>query len=81
MLPKPQGSKLFLVKRIQIPTAPENQTASGRGPNVSIAGSFFCIDSFANYTFTSPFSFSSAAENGPFLFWFRWVLPSCGGVV
>jgi hypothetical protein len=33
------------------------------------------------YTFTSPFSFSSAAENGPFFFWFRWVLPSCGGVV
>ena len=23
------------------------------------------------YTFTSPFSFSSAAKNGPFFFWFR----------
>jgi hypothetical protein len=78
---KPQGSELLLVKRIQIPTAPERQTASGRGPNVSIAGSFFCIHSIATYTFTSPFSFNSAAENGPFFFWFLWVLPSCGGDV
>jgi hypothetical protein len=57
MLPKLQGAKLLLVMRIQIPTAPENRTASGRGPNVSIAGSFFCIHSIATYTFTSPFSF------------------------
>jgi hypothetical protein len=35
----------------------------------------------APYTFSSPYSFSSAAENGPFFFWFRWVLPSCGGTV
>jgi hypothetical protein len=28
------------------------------------------------YTFTSPFSLSSAAENGPFFFWLLWVLPS-----
>jgi hypothetical protein len=25
----------------------------------------------ATYTFTSPFSFNSAAENGLFFFWFR----------
>jgi hypothetical protein len=74
MLPQPQGSKLFLVKRIQMRKA-GRQTAC---PN---RGSFFCIDSIATYTFTSPFSFSSAAENGPFFFWFRWVLPSCGGAV
>jgi hypothetical protein len=36
---------------------------------------------FATYTFTSSFSFNSAGENGPFFFWFLWVLPSCGGVV
>src|SRR4029077_15129281 len=33
------------------------------------------------HPFTSPFSFDSAAENGPFFFWFRCLLPSCGGVV
>jgi hypothetical protein len=54
-----------------IPTAPEGQMASGRAQSVSIAGSFFCIHAIATYTFTSLFSFSSAAENGPFFFWFR----------
>jgi hypothetical protein len=33
------------------------------------------------YTFVSPFSFNSAAENGAFFFWFLCVLPSCGGLV
>jgi hypothetical protein len=36
---------------------------------------------FSTYTFTSPFSFNSDAENGFFFFWLLWVLPSCGGVV
>jgi hypothetical protein len=47
----------------------------GRTPKCPNGGELllycFCIGSIAAYTFTSPFSFSSAAENGPFFFWFR----------
>jgi hypothetical protein len=49
---KAAGRNLLLVERIQIPTAPESQTASGRGPNVSSAGIFFCTHLIATHTFT-----------------------------